>query len=89
MKTAKLAITALGLVLASPAYADLDTFVVTFGADNFSSVFVGQTPPVDPVEGAFVLIIDPTKTYVGRVEVWRGDVRLSMSVFRPFRLAVP
>src|SRR3984957_5913013 len=25
---------------------------------------------------------------VGRVEVWRGDVRLSMSVFRPFRLAV-
>jgi hypothetical protein len=25
----------------------------------------------------------------GIVEVWRGDVRLSMSVCRPFRLAVP
>ena len=25
----------------------------------------------------------------GRVEMWRGGVRLSMSVCRPFRLAVP
>jgi len=25
----------------------------------------------------------------GRVGVWRGGVRLSISVYRPFRLAVP
>jgi hypothetical protein len=29
------------------------------------------------------------KARIGRVGVWRGGVRLSISVCRPFRLAVP
>jgi pimeloyl-ACP methyl ester carboxylesterase len=30
-----------------------------------------------------------SETGVGRVEMWRGNCRLDISVFRPFRLAVP
>ncbi len=58
---------------------------------NLYARHAGENPLIGSVKvthGAFTASEEPEDRY-GRVGVWRGGFRLSISVCRPFRLAVP